>query len=79
MTQHGAVAAGQDGGEISTLSRCDRVADGVDAAVEPVQPSVPHAPRHRIAVEPERPQLFDAHDAVLMGRKSSERQVTWGC
>jgi hypothetical protein len=55
------------------------VADGVDAAVEPMQPAAPNPPRDRVAVEPEGSKLADADDPVLSAGQIREADVSWGC
>ena len=56
----------------------DGMADGVYAAVEPVQPPGPDASCDRVAAEPEFLQLPDAHDAVLSTGEIREPDIAWG-
>ena len=46
-----AVGAGEHGGHEAPGERDALMADGVDAAMQPVQPAAPHATHDRIAVE----------------------------
>lgn len=54
------------------------MADGIDTAVNPVQPSRPHTPVDRIRAEPERDQLAALHDPVLPPRKLRDRPIDRG-
>ena len=66
VAQRGAVAARHDGGEPPALARDDRVADGVDAAVEPVKPPARDSPaRSASRSKPSARSCVAAHDAIL--------------
>ncbi len=54
------------------------VADGIDAAVEPVQPAARHAPLDRAASESDLVELANAHHTVLSRGEIGESKV-WGC
>jgi hypothetical protein len=54
----------------------NRVADSVDATVDPVQPPALHPPGHRVAVESDLVQLADGDNAVLRGSELREAQIT---
>ena len=75
VAQHGALAAGQDRGEVGALARQAPVADRVHAAMQRVQPTHPHAPRHGAAIKAERPQLRERHDAPLHPSHLRQRPV----
>lgn len=54
------------------------MADGVDAAVEAVQPTVLHAPGDRALAEAEIHELPPADDPVLPRRHLGEPAIEWG-
>ena len=62
----GGASGSEDSGPEAPARGQDRMADGVDAAVDAVQPPALHPPRDPAATEPERAQLRDRHDAVLV-------------
>jgi len=78
MAQHRFVAARQHSGEVPSAPVHDRVPDGVDAAIELVQPPIGQAPFDRPAIEPDRHELPATHDAVLTDGEIGEDHIEWG-
>jgi hypothetical protein len=78
VAQHGGGPAGHHGGEVAAVAAQDRVADGVNAAVERMKPAGPYSPADRLAIEAEVQQLPPADDAVLTRGEIGEPPV-WGC
>jgi hypothetical protein len=51
------------------------VTDGINAAVQPMKPSVADAPRDRVVIESARSELVDRYHAVALGRDASHAVV----
>jgi hypothetical protein len=56
------------------------VANGVHAAVQPMQPPSAYAIRDRVVVEAQRAELTPRYDAVLAPRERRDRAIdaAWG-
>jgi hypothetical protein len=80
VAQDGAVPARERGGRELAPQRQQAAADGVDAAMDPVQLAAAHAHRDRVAVDPVGGELPRRHDGVLLGGKRGDRDVgRWRC
>jgi len=69
VAQHGAGSAGQYGGHPVAVPRERSMADGVHAAVDPVQPAPLHVTGDAVAAEAEVVELAARDDTVLARRE----------
>lgn len=65
MTQRGLGPASQRGGETARLEDQAGVADGIDAAVDAVQPPGPHPRRDRAVAHSQLGELRSGHEPPL--------------
>ena len=79
MTQHRAFSESKDSTEEAAALRDLVVGDGVDAAVEGVEPPHAHAVLDRIAVDAEAVQLLQGDDPMLRRRKPGQPGIGRGC
>jgi hypothetical protein len=75
VAEDGVLSAGEHGRHPVALTADLRMADGVDAAVERVQPAGTHAAVDRMAAAVEFSQLAPRDDAVLVGGKHRDRRI----
>ncbi len=80
MAQDGPVAGGEHGREVPRVAIQHRVADGVHAAVDPVQPPGGDSPFNRTTIDADRGQLPASDNAVLRPRELRKALIwAWGC
>ena len=78
VAQRGARPAGEHGGHPPAVGTERRVPDGVDAAMDDVQPPGRHTAIDRTGGEAERPELPARDDAVLARRERRDARVDGG-
>jgi hypothetical protein len=71
-------ARSEHGRHPMTVARQDGVADGVDAAMNDVEPAGADAPAHRAVGQPDGAQLPASDHAVLTRRERRDRRVQRG-
>jgi hypothetical protein len=76
MAQHRVRARREHRGHPAAMPREDRVADGIDAAMEHVQRAARDAPVDRAMSEPQLEQLCAAHHAVLTAGQISDQRLS---
>jgi hypothetical protein len=72
VAQHRLLTAREHCGQPSALGGQHLVAERVDAAVHPVQPTVRDPPLHGAVAVAALPQLRAGHDAVLTGDEGGD-------
>jgi hypothetical protein len=75
MAQRGAGPGGEHGGHAPPIDREHGVPDGVDAAVDPMQPPRGHAMHDRPAPQADGFELPPRHDAVLPRRQARDLAI----
>jgi hypothetical protein len=75
VAQHRARPGGQHGGHAPPVDRQHAMPDGVDAAVNPMQPPRLRAPRHSTARQAQRGELSRADHPVLPVRQARNLRV----
>ena len=75
MAEHRPISDGQYRGHVSAMSRKQRVPDGVDGRMSPMQSLRPEAMADRLFTYSGRDQLRSRDDAVLPGREFSDQLV----
>jgi hypothetical protein len=75
MAEDGAFACEQDCGEVTAFAAQVRMADGIDASMDRVQPAGLDPPVDRISAESETEQLQSTDGAVLPGRNPGDRRI----
>ncbi len=78
VAEEGSVAGAEDGGEKAGLAREDRVAEGVDAAVDAVQATGGDSPVDLAVDEAGGEQLDQRDEAALAGREGCDDLVRGG-
>src|SRR3954464_4069151 len=68
-------AAGLDRGKETTLERRIAVADGIDAAIQPMKPAVAATRHHAARTQPAGEHLIERQHAPLLGRPARDEDI----